>query len=168
MKQKLQQITKPEQIPMKEAADMADTRNINYKMLTLIIVLVVIITGVASFTFFTYFSVADDKQEDFDIEDIRSTYTVGDFVVNIANNSQINFIRASLVFEIEEDELVEELEKRKPQVRDAIITTLRSQNESILKEANAQTIKKIIKSEVNEILRSGEITNVWFTELVVQ
>ncbi|WP_256208185.1 flagellar basal body-associated FliL family protein [Halanaerobium congolense] len=153
---------------MKEAADMADTRNINYKMLTLIIVLVVIITGVASFTFFTYFSVADDEQEDFDIEDIRSTYTVGDFVVNIANNSQINFIRASLVFEIEEDELIEELEKRKPQVRDAIITTLRSQNESILKEANAQTIKKIIKSEVNEILRSGEVTNVWFTELVVQ
>jgi flagellar FliL protein len=153
---------------MKEAADMADGRNINYKMLTLIIVLVVIITGVASFTFFTYFSVADNSEEDFDIDDIRSTYQVGDFVVNIANNSRINFIRASLVFEIEEDKIVEELEKRKPQIRDAIITTLRSQNESILKEANAQTIKKIIKSEVNDILRSGKITNVWFTELVVQ
>ncbi|KXS49956.1 flagellar FliL protein [Halanaerobium congolense] len=147
---------------------MADGRNINYKMLTLIIVLVVIITGVASFTFFTYFSVADNSEEDFDIDDIRSTYQVGDFVVNIANNSRINFIRASLVFEIEEDKIVEELEKRKPQIRDAIITTLRSQNESILKEANAQTIKKIIKSEVNDILRSGKITNVWFTELVVQ
>jgi len=151
-------------------ADMAENKTINYKMLTLIIVLVIIITGVASFTFFTYFSVAEnsEEKEEFKIEDIRSTYMVGDFVVNITDNSRINFIRASLVFEIEDNNLIEELEKRKPQLRDTIITTLRSQNETILKEANAQTIKSIIKNEVNKILKSGEITNVWFTELVVQ
>ena len=149
---------------------MAENKTINYKMLTLIIALVIIITGVASFTFFTYFSVAEnnEEKEEFNIEDIRSTYMVGDFVVNITDNSRINFIRASLVFEIEDNNLIEELEKRKPQLRDKIITTLRSQNETILKEANAQTIKKIIKNEVNKILKSGEITNVWFTELVVQ
>src|SRR6056297_1744425 len=79
-------------------ADMAENKTINYKMLTLIIVLVIIITGVASFTFFTYFSVAEnsEEKEDFKIEDIRSTYMVGDFVVNITDNSRINFIRASL------------------------------------------------------------------------
>ncbi len=148
---------------------MAENKTINHKMLTLIIALVIIITGVASFTFFTYFSVAENsEEEEFKIEDIRSTYKVGDFVVNITDNSRINFIRASLVFEIEDNNLIEELEKRKSQLRDRIITTLRSQNESILKEANAQTIKNIIKNEINKILKSGEITNVWFTELVVQ
>lgn len=147
---------------------MADKKNINFKMLTLIIVLVIIITGVASFTFFTYFSVANEEEKEFDIDDIRSTYTVGDFVVNITDNNRINFIRASLVFEIENEELVKELEKRKPQVRDAIITTLRSQNESILKEPNAKTIKQILRAEINDILQTAEITNVWFTELVVQ
>jgi len=150
-------------------ADMAENKSVNYKMLTLIIGLVIIITGVASFTFFTYFSVAENsEEEEFKIEDIRSTYMVGDFVVNITDNNSINFIRASLVFEIEDNNLIKELEKRKPQLRDTIITTLRSQNETILKEANAKTIKNIIKNEVNKILRSGEITNVWFTELVVQ
>ena len=149
---------------------MAKNKNVNYKTLTLIIALVIIITGVASFTFFTYFSVAEnsEEKEEFKIEDIRSTYMVGDFVVNITDNNSINFIRASLVFEIADNNLIAELEKRKPQLRDTIITTLRSQNETILKEANAKTIKNIIKNEVNKILRSGEITNVWFTELVVQ
>lgn len=149
---------------------MAEDENVNYKMLTLIIVLVIIITGVASFTFFTYFSAAENnkEKEEFEIEDIRSTYMVGDFVVNITDNNRISFIRASLVFEIEDNNLIKELEKRKPQLRDTIITTLRSQDETILKEPNAKTIKNIIKNEVNKILRSGEITNVWFIELVVQ
>lgn len=149
---------------------MADKKNINYKMLTLIIVLVVIITGVASFTFFTYFSAAEnsEEKEEFKLENIKSTYAVGNFVVNIANNGSINFVRASLVFEIENNDLIKELEKRKSQLRDKIIITLRSQNETILKEPNAKTIKKIIKDEVNKILKTGEITNVWFTELVVQ
>jgi flagellar FliL protein len=151
--------------------DMAENKTINYKMLTLIIVLVIIITGVASFTFFTYFSVSGDeenREEVQSIEDIRPTYQVGDFTVNISNNSQISFVRASLVFELENAELAEELDKRSSQIRDRIISTLRAQNEEILEEPGADTIKEIVKEQINQLLISGKVTNVWFTDLVVQ
>ena len=150
---------------------MAEKGQINFKMLALIIVLIIIITGVASFTFFTYFSVSSDEQNEEEvqsIEDIRPTYEVGKFTVNISNNSQISFVRASIVFELENPELSEELDKRSSQIRDRIISTLRSQDEEILEEPGADTIKEIVKDKVNELLISGEITNVWFTELVVQ
>ncbi|SFL78442.1 flagellar basal body-associated FliL family protein [Halanaerobium salsuginis] len=151
---------------------MAEEGQMNYKMLALIVVLVIVITGVASFTFFTYFSVSGDKDQEEKkverVEDIRPTYNAGDFTVNITENSRINFVRASIVFEIENEDLVEELDKRSSQIRDRIISTLRAQNESILEEPGADTIKEIVKTKINDLLISGEITNVWFTELVVQ
>jgi flagellar FliL protein len=151
---------------------MAEEGQMNYKMLALIVVLVIIITGVASFTFFTYFSVSGDEENNENeiksVEDIRPTYSVGNFTVNISNNNRISFVRASVVFELENAEMTEELDKRSSQIRDRIISTLRAQNQEILEEPGADTIKQIVKDKVNEILISGKITNVWFTELVVQ
>ncbi|PTV93817.1 flagellar FliL protein [Halanaerobium saccharolyticum] len=150
---------------------MAEEGQMNFKMLALIIVLVIIITGVASFTFFTYFSVSSDeesKDEIQSVEDIRPTYNAGNYTVNISNNSQISFVRATIVFELENAELAEELDKRSSQIRDRVISTLRAQNEEILEEPGSDTIKGIVKEKINELLISGEITNVWFTELVVQ
>lgn len=150
---------------------MAEDGKMNYKMLALIVVLVIIITGVASFTFFTYFSVSNDEKEEKEvqsIEDIRPTYEAGSYTVNISNNNRINFIRATIVFELESSDLAKELDKRTSQIRDRVISTLRSQNQEILEEPGSNTIKRIVKEKINELLISGEITNVWFTELVVQ
>lgn len=150
---------------------MAEAGKMNYKMLALIVVLVIIITGVASFTFFTYFSVSNDEKEEKEvqsIEDIRPTYEAGSYTVNISNNNRINFIRATIVFELEKADLAKELDKRTSQIRDRVISTLRSQNQEILEEPGSNTIKRIVKEKINELLISGEITNVWFTELVVQ
>lgn len=151
---------------------MAEKGQMNYKMLALIVVLVIIITGVASFTFFTYFSVSSDEEnnenEITSVEDIRTTYDAGSYTVNISNNNQISFVRATIVFELESPELAKELDKRSSQIRDRIISTLRAQNQEILEEPGADSIKTIVKDKVNEILISGGVTNVWFTELVVQ
>lgn len=149
---------------------MAD-KKMNIKMIAMISVLVIIITGAVSFTFFTYFSVSEGKDSENQVgsvKDIKPTYAAGDFLVNITDSNNINYIRASIVFELENGDLREELEKRKAQLRDRIISTLRSQNETILEEPGGDTIKKIIREEVNNLLISGKIENVWFTELVVQ
>jgi len=90
---------------------MAEDGKMNYKMLALIVVLVIIITGVASFTFFTYFSVSSDEEEGENeitsVEDIRPTYQVGNFTVNISNNDRISFVRATVVFELQNSEMTE-------------------------------------------------------------
>ena len=151
---------------------MAEDGQMNYKMLALIVILVIIITGVASFTFFTYFSVSSDEENGEDkitsVDEIRPTYELGDFTVNISNNNQISFVRASIVFELGNSDLSKELDKRSSQIRDRIISTLRAQNKEILEEPGSDKIKEIVRKKVNKLLISGEITNVWFTKLVVQ
>jgi len=73
------------------------------------------------------------------------------------------FILALILFSI----VIVRLNKVKKQY-DVLLRGMENKNLEDIILTNAQTIKKIIKSEVNDILRSGKITNVWFTELVVQ
>jgi len=149
-----------------------DEGKVNIKMIALIVVLIIIITGIMSFTFFTFFSVSDNvdgkEAEQRSVKDIKPTYNAGNFVVNLSDSSNMNFIKASMVFELEDGEMVEELDKRKAQIRDEIIAILRSQSQKIIEEPGAKTIKSIIKNSINQLLISGKILNVWFTELVVQ
>jgi flagellar basal body-associated protein FliL len=53
-------------------------------------------------------------------------------------------------------------------LRDLIISVLRSQSPEDIKSPSTQGIKDEIKNEVNNNLNTGEIKNVWFTQLVIQ
>ena len=102
------------------------------------------------------------------VKDLNPTYSAGNFVVNLSDSSNMSFIKASIVFELEDEDMVEELDKRKAQIRDEIISILRAQSRKIIEEPGAKTIKSIIQNSINQLLISGQISNVWFTELVVQ
>ncbi|RCW47682.1 MULTISPECIES: flagellar basal body-associated protein FliL [unclassified Halanaerobium] len=149
-----------------------DDGKVNIKMIALIVVLVIIITGIMSFTFFTFFSVSENNTGENgkvkSVKDLKPTYSVGDFVVNLSGSSNMSFIKANIVFELEDKDMVEELDKRKPQIRDEIISILRAQSKKLIEEPEAKTIKSMIQNSINQLLISGKIHNVWFTELVVQ
>ncbi|MCC3145197.1 flagellar basal body-associated FliL family protein [Halanaerobium sp. Z-7514] len=138
------------------------------KKIIILALLIIVISGVASFTFFTYFSLAQDEGNEESIDDISPNYNAGSFVVNITDNNRLNYVKASIVFELESSDLVDELERREAQIRDRIITALRNQNESILRDAEAKEVRNAIKAEINGLLISGQIKNVWFTELMFQ
>ena len=101
-------------------------------------------------------------------EKIGATYRLGDFTVNFAEEQNYQFLKASIVFEISHDKLNEELSKRNPQIRDLVISILRSQTPEDIKAPTTNNIKKEIKMKVNDKLNTGEIKNVWFTQLVIQ
>lgn len=99
---------------------------------------------------------------------IGPTYSLGDFVVNLTAGRGYQYIQASIVVEVSTENVIEELEKRSPQIRDCIIAILRDQTVTDIEEADAQTIKNRIMVSLNSLLLTGQITQVWFTQLVVQ
>src|SRR5690554_1288575 len=99
---------------------------------------------------------------------IGPTYSLGDFVVNLTGSRGYQYIQASIVVEVSTENVIEELEKRSPQIRDCIIAILRDQTVTDIEEPDAQTIKNRIMASLNSLLYTGQITQVWFTQLVVQ
>jgi len=132
-----------------------------------IIVLVVVIAAGTSYGIMTFLNKDSSKAEG-KIDKMGPTYSLGDFVVNLANSGGLQFIKASIVVEVEKDDAISEMEKRSPQIRDAIITILREQDIKDIEEPGLKVMKTQIEVKLNQILSKGKINNVWFTQLVVQ
>ncbi len=153
---------------------MADENNngLSMKIIIVMMVTIIIITGIFSYVFMSFLAPGNGNQEDAVKEESESkigpTYTLGDFVVNLSGSGGYQFIKANIVVEVDESEVVTELDKRNPQIRDLIILTLREQKIEDIEEPGAHVIKNRLKSRLNGVLNSGQIQSVWFTQLVVQ
>jgi len=149
---------------------MADGKDsaINLKTIIVLGIVMILIAGATSYGLMTYFNSDKGEEDAVTPDDIGPTYTLGDFVVNLAGSGGYQYIRASIVVEVDEKRVVEELDKRSPQLRDIIITILREQKLADIEEPGARVIKNQIVTRLNQVLSTGKIKNVWFTQFVVQ
>lgn len=140
---------------------------LSFKSILGIALLVVLIAVGTSYGFMRFLTTNNNVQTANKIT-IGPTYSLGDFVVNLSGTRGYQYIKASIVVEVSTDNVISELEKRSPQVRDGIISILRDQKVADIEEADANVIKNRIMAKLNDILGTGDITRVWFTQLVVQ
>ncbi len=144
---------------------------LSFKTLVILLLVIVAITAIMSYTFLSLFTTGGlagiGSKKGSEIEP-GPTFSLGDFVVNLSGTGGYQFVRASIVVEVDEQKVVSELEKRSPQIRDIIILSLREQKIEDIEEPGARVIKNQIMVKLNEVLSSGNIINVWFTQLVVQ
>ncbi|HKK50463.1 MAG TPA: flagellar basal body-associated FliL family protein, partial [Myxococcota bacterium] len=74
-----------------------------------------------------------------------------------------------LELEAGDAELKEEIDARLPQVRDALIVLLSSKQLSDITDFEGKALlKEDIRERVNDVLETGSIRSVLFTEFVVQ
>jgi flagellar FliL protein len=106
---------------------------------------------------------------------IGPIYKMDTMIVNLADQGGKRYLRITMEFElkpaenIEVKEVVEELEKRLPQIRDAILMLLPSkQYADIATTSGKITLRDEILSKLNAYLKKGQISNIYFTEFVVQ
>ncbi|NLM96247.1 MAG: flagellar basal body-associated protein FliL [Halanaerobiaceae bacterium] len=151
---------------------MADGNNngLSLKVIALMMIAMIIITGIFSYLFMSFFASRNDSENTGSkiVGDIGPTYSLGEFIVNLAGSHGYQYIQASIVVEVSEEKVIKELDKRSPQIRDTIILTLREQKIEDIEDPGADVIKNQLMTRLNLLLNTGEITNVWFTQLVVQ
>ncbi len=96
-------------------------------------------------------------------------YSLDPFVVNVTGDGYSRYLKVKVELEAETPELKPELDARLSQVRDAVVVLLSSKKLSDITDFEGKALlKQDIYERVNDILETGEIKSVLFTEFVVQ
>ena len=96
---------------------------------------------------------AEKIQEEIrNVENIGIMYEVGTFVVNLADKDADRYLKVTVILEIENEQVKQEVEKRLPQIKDSITTLLFTKTSRELK--TAEGVEKL--------------KDVYFTDFVIQ
>ena len=96
-------------------------------------------------------------------------YGMDPFVVNVTGDGYNRFLKLRVELEADDTDLKEELDARLPQVRDALIVLLSSKQLSDITDFEGKALlKEDILERVNDLLDTGSVRSVLFTEFVVQ
>ncbi len=92
-----------------------------------------------------------------------------EFITNPASPGAANHLRLKMHLGFNEGDLKDELEERNLQVRNRINVILRSKTVEDLQEpGGTESLQREIKSELNNILVSGQIEEIYFEEFIIQ
>lgn len=91
------------------------------------------------------------------------------FIVNLADPLGRRFLRLTLDVEVVSGEAADDLNKFESRVRDAIILLLSSKTYGELASMESKiTLKNEIVDRLNQIIGNARVSNVYFTEFVIQ
>ncbi|MGD9156976.1 MAG: flagellar basal body-associated FliL family protein [Desulfobacteraceae bacterium] len=102
-------------------------------------------------------------------QEMGPIYSLDTFIVNLVGGRGKNYLKAKVELELDSEKTTIEIEKRLPQVRDAILTMLSSKsNEDINTLEGKFQLRAEIISTLNQNLTAGKVRNVYFTDFIVQ
>ena len=91
------------------------------------------------------------------------------FIVNLADPNGNRYLRVTMKLELKSDEQTEQVEKRLPQLRDGILMILPTKKYTDINSVEGKTVlRDQIMASINNLLKEGSVTNIYFTEFVVQ
>lgn len=145
-----------------------ETQNFKLMLIAMVVLSLIIAAGTSYFMLSQLGGNVTQKSKNQEsVTKLGPTYKVGNFTVNLAGGRR--FVRVNLAVEVSDKAVTEELKGRNPQVRDAIISILRNKKEKdINTQSGARDLREQIRKQLNKFVSEGKISNVFFTEFVVQ
>lgn len=139
----------------------------NNKLVTIMLIILVTITlfGVIVVVLLTQLNKEKPDGPTID-EIIESSVDIPEITTNLADGS---FVRITLKIQASDKKAGEELFKRDFQVKNIVIQELSEMEEKALEGKQGKiTFQDAIKSQVNELMQEGEVTQVYITSYVLQ
>lgn len=94
---------------------------------------------------------------------------ISEFIVNIISADGNHYVKSALTLELTNQAAKDEITKRMPQIRDAILLLVGNKTFEELQDLEGKKqLKAEIMSKINGILQTGKIKAIFFTEFVVQ
>ncbi|MBT9173514.1 MAG: hypothetical protein DDT21_01915 [Syntrophomonadaceae bacterium] len=137
-------------------------------LLLAIMVLALLGGGLAFYTFFVQAN--QDERESLPAkEEPLLIHGPLSFTVNMSDRAQRRYLKATIALGYADEKMSSELEQRSVQIRDVVIKVLRSfsTEDMATGEGVARLRAELIKN-LNTLLTSGEIKEIYFTDLLVQ
>ena len=109
--------------------------------------------------------------QEFDIkktgDEVGKVIPLETFIVNLAGSKGRKVLKVNMELEIKGNEVIQEIENRKAQIRDFIIIILSSKSfDEVSAKEGKDALRNEIKDNINSFLSKGKIINVYFTELI--
>lgn len=143
-------------------------KKIGVLQIIIIVLLIIIIVGGGTFTGF-YFANRGKTGETVEEKINEITFSMDEFTVNLADESGRRYVKAKIYIGFEENKkIAEEVEEKKPMLRDAINSVLRSKKAEDYSAKGVEDIKKEIMTRVSPILENTKPVNVYFYDILVQ
>lgn len=96
-------------------------------------------------------------------------YSLDTFIVNLADKGGNRYLRVTMDLELNSKVVEDEIKERLPQIRDAILMILPTRRfDDINNSSGKAALRDEIKKKINSFLVKGQISNVYFSEFVVQ
>ena len=163
----------------KETQEVEEKSGGNKLLLIVIIVLLLLLLVIGGLVAYFLLSGNDEEEQPpqkiekkhkvDSMTEIGPIYPLDPFIVNLVSANANRYLKCKIDLELDSPELQQEIDKKLPAIRDLIIQILSSKSvEEIQTAKGKQKLKEEIKRKINEILTTGEIRNVYFTEFVIQ
>ena len=95
------------------------------------------------------------------------TYDLGDFSTNIGSSGR--YFKGKIVIETTSKKTPALIEENVEPIRDHILKVLISQDvKNMMSDTGIENIKKDIKKHIGEIIGTDDISNVYFTDYIIQ
>ncbi len=149
------------------------------KLIIILLLLLVILGGAGAGAYFFFLKGGDEAQTEEKAKkdnkkaemknEIGPLYSFDAFIVNLADPGGNRYLKVSMQAEVDNEKVMEELEKRKPQIRDIVLTVLSSKTYSEISTAQGKlALKQEIMRRINLALSTGSVVNIYFMEFVAQ
>lgn len=98
----------------------------------------------------------------------RRVFELNTFTANLANPRVDKYIRIRVELGLSDSVSEQEIERKKSQIRDEIITSLNTKRDKeLLTSKGKEALKNEIRGKMNNIVETGEIKDVLFTDFLI-
>jgi flagellar FliL protein len=103
-------------------------------------------------------------------DDVRGTIMMlDDITVNLRGSRGSRFLRLAIGLEIEDDRVIGEIEARRPEIRDVVITSVSGRRvDQLISVEGKERLKEELKEKIDAKLQEGSVLKVYFSDFVVQ
>lgn len=109
----------------------------------------------------------EDKAEAEKTPEVGKVIPLETFIVNLAGSKGRKVLKVNMELEVKGQDIIQEIDNRKAQIRDFIIIILSSKTyDEVSTKEGKDALRNEIKDNVNSFLSKGKIVNVYFTELI--
>ncbi|MGN7610672.1 flagellar basal body-associated FliL family protein [Magnetococcales bacterium HHB-1] len=100
---------------------------------------------------------------------VGGIFALAPFVVNLNEERGNRYLKVTIKLEMDNEKLRPELERRKPQLRDLILSILTAKSSAELQALEGKfRLREEIQSRVNNALVNGSVTRVYLTDFMIQ
>jgi flagellar FliL protein len=109
------------------------------------------------------------QEEEEQVVTVGEMFPLETFVVNLADANGKRYLRATMQLELAPEEHRETFEQRLPQIRDVVLTILPTKEFQDIRTVDGKmALRTEIIEKINELFENTCVSNLYFTEFVIQ